>query len=408
MKKRSRKNVETKLPDGWKFSIATSIKEIEAIRPIWEKMQDKESSPAINADIDRYISVVEAMKETVQPYVMILFHNDNPTAMIVARIEKLRLKIKLGYKVLFSPELKCLIVVYGGILGEPNSNVCSYIIRGLLEQLQSRKVNMVYFNRLKTNSDICTLSRKLPGILSKGYFPEIENHFSMSVPENLDQFYKARSHKHRARLKRYVRKLEKEYPNNIKMVTYRQEVDLDKAIKAVSQISHSTYQYGLGYGFTDDYKTRCLLTTAAKQGWLRIYILYSGQEPCAFQIWLQYKKVYIGHGKGFDPKWSKWRIGTILFIKAIERLCADPTVEVIDFGFGEAEYKKSYSDKEWQEASVYIFALRFYPICVNILRTFIAVVNSSSKHIADTLGLKNRIKRLWRNQLEKKNSENEY
>jgi len=405
MKKHSRKNDKTKLPDGWKFSIATSVEEIEAIRPIWEEMQGKESSPAINADIDRYLSVVEAMKETVQPYVMILFHNDNPTAMIIAWLEMHRLRIKLGYKTLLSPKLKCLTVVYGGILGEPNSDVCPFIIRGLMKQLQSRKVSMIYFNHLKTNSLIYTLSRKLPGILSKGYFPEIENHFSMSVPENLEQFYKARSHKHRARLKRYIRKLEKEYPNGIKMVTYSQEADLDKAIKAASRISRSTYQFGLGYGFTDDSKTRCLLTTAAKQGWLRIYILYIGEEPCAFQNWLQYEKVYIGHGKGFDPKWGKWRIGTILFLKAVEHLCTDPTVEVIDFGFGDAEYKRSYADVNWQEASVRIFAPHFYPICTNMLRTCVAAMNSALRYTADKSGLKNRIKRLWRNRLENKNSE---
>jgi hypothetical protein len=227
----------------------------------------------------------------------------------------------------------------------------------------------------------------------------------MSVPENLEQFYMAHSTNHRAKLKRYIRRLEKEYPNSIKMVTYSQETDLDKAIKAASQISRLTYQYGLGYGFTDDYKTRCLLTTAAKQGWLRIHILYINDEPCAFESWLKYKKAYVGYGVGFDPKWKKRRIGTVLFLKTIELLCADPTVEVIDYGFGDAEYKRIYCNKEWQEASVYIFALRFYPIFLNILRTCMRAVESALEYFIEKTGTKNWIKRCWRNRLAKTASE---
>lgn len=399
------KTKKTTLPEGWKFSIATSIEEIEAIRPTWEKILKEEPKPKINANIDRFLSVIQATNGKVQPYVMILFHNNNPTAMIVARIGKHRLDIKLGYKTILRPKLQSLTVDYGGILGKPDRDVCQIIIRGLLGQLQSRKVSMIYFNHLETNSHIYTLSRKLPGILSKDYFPKVEPHFCMSVPENLEQFYMSRSANHRAKLKRYIRKLEKNYPNRIKIVTYSQEADLDEAIKAASQISRLTYQYGLGYGFTDDHKTRCLLTTAAKQGWLRIHILYINDEPCAFENWLKYEKAYVGHGIGFDPKWKKWRIGTVLFLKTIELLGADPAVEVIDFGFGDAEYKRSYNNKKWQEASVYIFAPRFYPICVNILRTCIRAVESALEYFIKKTGTKKLIKRCWRNRLSRTASE---
>ena len=73
MNKQNNKTEKTKSSDGWKFSIATSIEEIEALRPIWEQMQAKEPFPLLDADIDRYISVIEAMKDTAKPYVMVLF-----------------------------------------------------------------------------------------------------------------------------------------------------------------------------------------------------------------------------------------------------------------------------------------------------------------------------------------------
>ncbi|GAF75893.1 unnamed protein product, partial [marine sediment metagenome] len=53
--------------------------------------------------------------------------------------------------------------------------------------------------------------------------------------------------------------------------------------------------------------------------------------------------------------------------KMFEALCLEKNVDAIDFGFGDAQYKESFSDVSWMEASVYIFAPRLYPLVVNAL-----------------------------------------
>ena len=387
--------------NDWQVTIVKTLDEIEAIRPIWEEMQSNESSAQVNADYERYLSVLKTTGDNVQPYIILIKHKDHLKTMVIAITETHQIACRIGYLTILKPRMRCLSVVYGGILGQPSNEVCSFLINELMKILRSREIDMVFLNHLRTDSYIYQLSKKLPNILSKGYFPEVENHRCMSVPENLEQFYKARSKKHRANLKRYQKKLEKEYPNSIKIITYSQEADLDKAIKAASRISLSTYQYGLGYGFTDDSKTRNLLTTAARQGWLRIHILYINDEPCAFQLGLKYGKTYFLEQIGFHPRWKQWNVGTFLFIKVLEDLCQDCAVEKLNYGFGDAPYKRSYGDKSWDEASVYIFALRFYPICVNMLRTYIMILNSALEYTVNKSGLTNRIKRLWRNRLEK-------
>jgi len=392
--------------DDWEVTILRTFEEIESIQYIWEQMQHNEPSAQIDADYDRYFSVLKAAGDNVQPYIILIKQKGHLKTIVIARTETRQIACRIGYLTILKPRMHCLSVVYGGILGQPDNEVCSFLVNELLRILRSREIDMVFFSHLKMDSYIYQLSKKLPNILSRDYFPNVEKHFCMSIPENLEQFYMARSQKHRARLKRYVKRLEKEYPNSIKMITYSQEADLDEAIKAASGISRSTYQYGLGCGFTDDSKTRNLLTTVARRGWLRLHILYINNEPCAFENWFQYNKAYVGHGIGFDPKWRKWRIGTILFLKTIERLSTDPTADLIDFGFGDAEYKRNYADIKWQEASICIFAPRFYPICVNLLRTGIEALNSALRYTVDKSGLTNRIKRLWRNRLENENSEN--
>jgi hypothetical protein len=399
MKKKSDKQSS----DEWKIIVARNFEEIEAIRPIWEQMQRNEPCSKPNADIDRYRSVVGSRSDSIRPHVMLFEHNGNPAAMIVGWVGKHQLELKLGYKALLKPKLRCLTVVYGGVLGQPDSELCSLLVGQLMKQLRSQEVDMVYLNHLKTDSLIYQAVRGMPGFLCRSYFLNPEIHYRMSVPDNIELFYQLRSAKHRKHLKQYVKKLETSYPDQVKMVTYSREEELDDVINAVSQISSKTYQYAIGHGFVDNTKTRTLLTTAARMGWLRAHILFICNEPCAFRFALHYGKTYIGNGIGFDTKWKQFRVGTILFLNVVEKICKEPTVDFYDFGFGYAEYKESYGNEKWLEASCYIFAPRLYPVFVNVLRSSVMMLNAALQYVVHKIGFEGWIKRRWRNLLQAKN-----
>ena len=306
---------------------------------------------------------------------------------------------------LLKPTMRCFSIVYGGIIGEKNSEAAAVLIEELKKNLKNCKMDVVFFNHLRVDSDIFQLSKKLPGILSRDYLSKMENHSCMSVPKNIEEFFQTRSHNHRAKLKRYMKNLEKEFPNQVKMITYTKESDLDEAVRDASKVSRVTYQYELGVGFRDTERKRTLLMTSARKGWLRLHILYINGEPVAFQNIIKYGNQYVGYGIGFDPKWSRWRIGTVLFLKIIEYICTEAKAENYDFGFGDAEYKEIYGDKHWQEVSVYIFAARLYPIFVNLLRTVLRAVELILEYILKKTGLRKKLKRYWRNRLIAKASE---
>ena len=91
-----------------------------------------------------------------------------------------------------------------------------------------------------------------------------------------------------------------------------------------------------------------------------------------------------------------------LFLKVLEDLCNDPSVEKLDFYFGDAEYKNRYGTEHWQEANVCMFALRVYPMLVNVLQFTTMGMNTVLKYIANKTGFANRIKRMWRSLLSEK------
>jgi len=389
----------------WEAVVAKESEEIEAIRPIWEAMQRSESCPVPNADIDRFLAVAEHQDNVIGPCILLLKHDGNPKALVVGRIEKLRIKCAIGYRALFKPSVRGLSVVYGGILGERSSEVCAALIEKFMGMLARGEVDVVLLNHLATDSTIYKYARQMPNMFCRGRFPKSELHWAMSIPSDVDQLYKSIAPKTRSTLRRKNRKLEKEFGDELKIVTYSSRDDVPQAVSHAAMISQHTYQAGLGVGIVDNRQTREILDVAARRGWLRLSILYIKGEPCAFQVGLLYGETYFLEQLGFHPKWTPWNVGTVLFNKVLEDLCRNPSISGFNFGFGDAQYKRSYGNECWSEAPVCIFAPRPYPLLVNALQSSTAGVSLGMQYVLDRTGLTAWIKRRWRNVLQD-NSEN--
>jgi hypothetical protein len=388
----------------WKIIVARNFEEIEAIRPIWELMQRRERCPKPNTDISRYLSVVSASENSLKPHVILFERNGSPAAMIIGWIGKHRLELKLGYKTLLKPTLMCLSVVYGGILGQPDSELCSLLVKELNRQLRNRQFDIIQLNYLRTDTSFYQAARKIPGFFTRCYSPRIDEHWSMSVPDKMEHFYASRSGRHRRNLQRYVRKFEDEYPGENKYVRYTSESDVAEFIKIAADISSKNYQGALGVGVVDNEETRHIMTVAAKNGWFDGIVLMAGDRPCAFQSGLRYNKVYYSVSIGYDPAFKSYRVGTILFLKVLESLCNDHSIDTIDFYFGDAEYKNHYGTEHWPEASVYIFAPKLHLVFVNMLQSSMMRVNACLEYIASKIGAVDWIKRKWRGLLQQKSS----
>lgn len=388
------------IPNNWKSSIICTLDQIETIRHIWEKFQEENSFPIINADIDRYLSVLKASNGHMTPLVLLLEYNNIPRAMIIGRFEKHAIRIRIGYKTLLKPTLRSMTIVYGGILGESDEQVNSIIIRELKRLLRQKIIDTVYFNHLREDSLFYQKIRKIPHFICCNFFVKMESHWRMTAPDTIEEFYALRSKKHRKHLRQYQNKLNRSFPNNVKVQLYKQPEEVKQAITDATAISQNSYQSGLGVGFLDTPEKHILLQKAAEKGWFRGYILYINNMPAAYRFALKYGNTYFGDGIGYDSKFRDFRIGTILFLVVLDRICSDESIRYYDFGFGDAGYKESYADESWPEAlAVYLFAPRVYPIMINVLYSLMqgftllltALLKKSDRIV--------RIKSFWRKQL---------
>jgi hypothetical protein len=388
------------LPAGWEFEELRNLEQIEVLRPIWQTLQRAEPVPTVNVDIDRYMSVLRISENQAVPYVLLLRKNQQPQAIIVGRCEKVAIDFKLGYKTLSSIPLRGLTVIYGGVLGQPDEEASRLIIGHLTRHLSRGEIDVIAFNRLRAETKFYEQLRHNVCGLYRNHFLEIESHRRMSIPDSIDQFYSMRSKKHRQHLRQYQNKLDREQAGKVRLKTYTMVEEIPQAVQDAALISRNTYQNSLGVGLKDTPQKRSLLREAALNGWFKGHILYIGDEPVAYRFALSYARIYYGDGIGYDPKWGKYRVGTILFLKVLDSLCQDGQVDYYDFGFGDAEYKESYSNESWQEISkIYLFAPRPYTVMINMLSNFNAAMTWVLTWLILKMKFQDWIKRLWRKKM---------
>lgn len=386
--------------DHWQSSVARSVEEVKAIRPIWQEMQHNQPHPIPNSDIDRYLSILESQKEQMQPYIILFRQKGKPVAIVVARLENHQLKCKIGYKVVLNPSLRCLTVVYGGVLGNLNENTCAMVIKHLQSVLRIGEADMVFFNQLKTDAPMYRTARKIPTLCCRSHFPVLNAHWKAFLPNSFEEFLHSRSKNTRHNIRRYSKRLVCKYSERLSIKCFTAANQIDQLFKDTVEVAEKTYQHGLAMAFVDDIKTRRLINFFVDHKWLIAYLLYIDGKPCAFWHGIRYGKTFFTLVTGYDPAYYNDRLGLFLLVKMCEALCLKENVDAIDFGFGDAQYKESFCDVSWMEASVYIFAPRLYPVTVNLLHSAAAGLFLGLNRLTDKAGFTRWLKRHWRNSLQ--------
>jgi CelD/BcsL family acetyltransferase involved in cellulose biosynthesis len=85
-----------------------------------------------------------------------------------------------------------------------------------------------------------------------------------------------------------------------------------------------------------------------------------------------------------------------LLQKLLEDLCNEGSTDEVDFGFGDAQYKRDVCDHEKSQAAVLLFAPSAKGIALNSLRTPLIYATNTARSLLVKTGLQQKIKRAWR------------
>jgi hypothetical protein len=355
-----------------------------------------------DADIDFYLTIVRSYPEVLRPHVIVLFRNGKPEAILIGRLEKKRLAFGLGYAVAFRPLCRCLTFVYSAIRGNASAQNTRALVQEVMACLKRDEADVAMLEFVPLDSPLYQLATTVPGATSRDMVPASQKHDVMIIPASMDEVYRRMSGTRRKHIRRSVEKLQTHPAGTPRIICYRDSSELDHLFQDAEEIARKTYQRGLRAGFMDTPAVRMRLELAARKGWLRAYLLYLGDRPCAFWIGMLYGDTYVSEYMGYDPQSRQFSPGMVLLMRVIEGFCnrsSGDTVREIDFGLGHAEYKETLCSKEWLEASVYIFSPTLKGAALKAIRITTGIIDLCGRRILVSTKLLPRIKRAWRDRL---------
>ncbi|NHN36701.1 GNAT family N-acetyltransferase [Pseudomaricurvus alcaniphilus] len=81
---------------------------------------------------------------------------------------------------------------------------------------------------------------------------------------------------------------------------------------------------------------------AARQGWLRLGVMYLDRTPVAAQIWLVLNGEASIFKLAYDDAYQQWSVGSLLTAFMVRRALNEDNVTSIDYGKGGESYKKDW------------------------------------------------------------------
>lgn len=382
---------------GYTVTVLRNAEEVQQVRRIWEQMQRHP-----NCDIDFYLLLLRCRPEMLRPHVMALYRDERPEAMLIGRILHQRVEFKVGYKTIFKLKVRLLNFVWGGTLGNFSSENSEALLGEIINCLSQGEADMAVFNSIPTDAPIYHAATRVPGFLSRDHFPALQNHRAMVLPGSVEELHSALSRK--VWKNQRWKKLLRDFSGRVTICCLRETAELGRMIRDVEEIAKKTYQRGLGVGFIDNTEMHRCLHLDAQNGRLRTFLLYLADKPCAFWLGTVYQKTFYSGYMGYDPSYGHYSPGMFLVMRTIEYLCSRKhtdvdVIEDIDFGLGDAQYKEILGNRNWQDATVYIFGPTLRGFGVNVLRTPTVVIDRLAKKALERTELLPRIKRFWRDHL---------
>ena len=377
------------------IQVARTREQVLAFRPIWETLQ---THP--NTALDFYLETLNSLGGVLRPHVLLLSREEIPQSILVGRVDDAWLESRIGYKVIHRSRIRRLTVLHGGLLGDFCLSNATALMQTLNGELTRGEVDAVWFNCLRSDSALRQAIGQCSGALLADHFPERGVHWRAHLLGSYQKFLSGLTSKTRNNLRRHSTRLIKAHGSNLDVKCLRNPEDLERIMNETEHIASQTYHRNLGVGFVKDTGTEHLIKLALSQGRFRSYFLYLNQKPCAFWHGMLYGNVFFSGATGADPSYREFGVGTYLLMKIFEDLCNLGGVEVIDFGLGDAQYKKEYCDENWPESSLYLFAPTLRGLMLNLLRTPIMFADTSARKILQRLRLKENLKRTWRLHIE--------
>ncbi|MBL8748553.1 MAG: GNAT family N-acetyltransferase [Planctomycetes bacterium] len=323
-----------------------------------------------------------------------------PVLLVVAQVVEALVPWRVGYGTLGSSRARVLEILRGGILGDESQENIDLACDRLRSAMRELRVDAIAVRHVAEGSSAHLSFARRPNWLCRDRLAVVTQNWQMTVPADYAAFLAAQPRREREDNRRYERRIRQQFGDRVEVERVQRVDDVERVAAAVESIARKTYQRGLGAGFRDTAEERARWRTGVEGGFLVVHLLRFGGEPVAFAtgyevggtLWLEHL--------GYDPAFRRLRPGFFLLLRLIEEAAAGGAVRTIDFGIGDADYKRRLCDARRVEVSVWVFAPTLRGLWLNAVRASSHSLYRLGHAVLGRLGLLQWFKRRWRRALQ--------
>lgn len=389
--------------NNYEIQVLSSTQEINTVIPEWETFL---ANTANRHTIWQNPAVIQSqLKEAdnEKPKIVFLRKKNQLECIAPCIIKKRQLKLKFSIFNFPGPHLRILKILDSDFIfsNTANAEACVIAIFRLL-QTESYDFDLIQFENLAENSKIWSVLKtqksakdnKLKLVITS---PKVEKNWELILADSFDAWLKSLRKKTRHEIKRREKKITEKFSEKVEFREVTDPEDIDNYFLDVNVIKPKTWQ-AKTFGDTEVSKKDIqFYQNIARNGWFRSYLMLINDQPIAYQTGLQYNNIFETSGRGYDPVFSKYGIGSILTALWIKDLHEKNKPSLINFGFGENEYKRMLCSNFTNANEAYIPILLRAKIVI-----YLQFVMSQLENIISRLIIKFKIDKSVRKLLKRK------
>lgn len=368
----------------------TDSERISEILDFWQ-LNTKE----LDSDPDFFLKIIDIRDDVVSPFLIVVRENDEPVSMLVARLESRKISARIGYFNVISMNARNINVTYGGFIGEDTPEIREIVLAHLLGELKKNLADIVFFHMVREDAGLLHDCKSLDIPSWRIQKSQSSLHYAVQCPESASDILGAKPSKARKRLNYDMRRVEKNL-NGLHFKCNSSGENLASLMQNLEHVASKTYQRGLGVGFKNNKEWRTILELGFAKKWVDVWTLSANGKCISYIIGFNYKKRYLIYAKAFDPEYSHLSVGKYLQIRVLQKLADRGDCKVVDYGFGDAEYKKQFSTESWEEANMMIASSSFKSFILHMAINWCSTVDSAIRFLVAKLGLTKALKAYFR------------
>lgn len=371
--------------------VLRDVAAFEAVAADWERLcVHPEAHPALVA------AVLSTSPSLIRPHVVVVRRSGAVIALAVARIEREPVPVGFGVSILWAPRLNVVRLSYDGLFGDLSPPVFERLAEALAAPVRAGEADALFLDHVRPGAAEHAWAAS-PGMgLSRDLAPARDTtHWLAHLMTDFPTFLKALSKSERANFKKRRVKIEAAFGPRVRFACYSRLDDAKRAVADMRAVAERSYHRALGVGFADNAWAEPQLAAALAAGIARSYVLYLDEAPVAFITGFGWQQQFHTCFMGYDPTHAVHGFGGEVVARMVADLCAEGRFDAINFGFGDAAYKRRLGDESWTEVDRYVFARRPMPLFVNLLRGVTGHTARLADRVLQKVGLRERIKALW-------------